>query len=138
MLIQEIKQAITDLARQHAELNEVSLGDANEAELLEWQAESLIIEYCENKEYLINGFPTEIKRRYENNEISDEEYDEDFFCDERYRLYLDMLSLEKEDVAALNWHYTQSFWPDIYTSITDFLESIKENIESGVFYDCKL
>lgn len=133
-----IQQKITALAQKHAALNENTLADFTDAELLESDARHLIISYCENQGYLINGFPTEMKRRYENDEISDEEYDEDYFCEERYDLYLDRLTLEKTDVAGLTWHYTSSFWPDQFDSKDEYLEHIKSCVEDGGFYDVTL
>ena len=44
--------------------------------------EELIIENCVSQGYLVNGFPTE-KRK-----LSEEELGEDYFCRERYQLYL--------------------------------------------------
>ena len=134
----EIKQKITALAQKHAASDENTLDDIKDAELLESDAKHLIIQYCENQGYLINGFPTEMKRRYENDEISDDEYDEDYFCEERYDLYLNTLTLEKPDVADLTWHYTNSFWPDQFDSKEEYLESMKDMIEGGGFYDVSL
>jgi hypothetical protein len=134
----EIKQKITALAQKHAASEENTLDDIKDAELLESDAKNLIIQYCENQGYLINGFPTEMKRRYKNNEISDEEYDEDYFCEERYGLYLDMLTLDKTDVAELTWHYTSSFWPDQFQSKDEYLEYIKSCVDDDGFYDVSL
>jgi hypothetical protein len=138
MTIEVIQQKITALAEKHAALDENTLDDFTDAELLESDARHLIISYCENQGYLINGFPTEMKRRYENDEISDEEYDEDYFCEERYDLYLDMLTLEKTDVAELTWHCTHSFWPEQFESKEAYLEHIKSCVEDGGFYDVTL
>ena len=138
MTITEIKQKITELAQKHAASEENTLDDFKDEEFLEDDARHLIIKYCENQNYLINGFPTEMKRRYDNDEISDDEYDEDYFCSERYDLYLDTLTLEKSDVAELTWHYTSSFWPDQFDSKEDYLESIKDMVEGGGFYDVSL
>lgn len=137
MTIEEIKQKISELAQKHAAGDENTLDEFTDAEFLESDARHLIIRYCENQGYLINGFPTEMKRRYENDEIRDEEYYEDYFCSERYDLYLDTLSLEKTDVAELTWHFTSSFWPEQFESKEEFLESIKGLIECG-YYDVSL
>jgi hypothetical protein len=138
MTTEEIKQKITALAQKHAASDENTLDDFTDAELLESDARHFIIQYCEHQGYLINGFPTEMKRRYENDEISDEEYDEDYFCEERYDLYLDMLTMEKTDVAELTWHYTSSFWPEQFDSKEAYLEHIKSCVEDGGFYDVTL
>ena len=69
----EIKQKISARAQKHAASNETIIDDFMDSKLLERDAKHLIIQYCENQGYLINGFPTEMKRRYENDEINDEE-----------------------------------------------------------------
>jgi hypothetical protein len=135
MNLEDIKQKISHLAQKHSSIPENELSDFGNSEVLESEAFHLIVNYSESQGYLINGFPTEIKNRYENDEISDEEYDEDYFCLERYELYLDTLTLQKDDVAELMWHYANSFWPDQFESKEDYIESIKIQIESGVFYD---
>lgn len=135
MNLEDIKQKISHLAQKHSSIPENDLSDFGNAEILESEAFHLIVDYSESQGYLINGFPTEIRNRYENDEISDEEYDEDYFCLERFELYLDTLTLQKDDVAELMWHYANSFWPDQFESKEDYIESIKIQIESGVFYD---
>ena len=135
MNLEDIKQKISHLAQKHSSIPENDLSDFGNAEILESEAFHLIVDYSESQGYLINGFPTEIRNRYENDEISDEEYDEDYFCLERYELYLDTLTLQKDDVAELMWHYANSFWPDQFESKEDYIDSIKIQIESGVFYD---
>jgi len=98
----------------------------------------MIIHYCEGQGYLINGFPTDMKRRYENNEISDEEYVEDYFCDERFDHYLDRLTLKKNNVAKWNGHYTSGFGPSHFESKDIFKEIIKScGVDCG-FYDVSL
>jgi hypothetical protein len=135
MTIEQIKTKITELAKKHASINEENLGDFNDAELLETQAEDLIIAYCEEKGYLVNGFPTE-KRQLSEEELDD--YDCEYFCRERFDLYLDILTYQKEDVAELTWHYTHLFWPDTFKSKEYFVELAKERVECGVFYDVEL
>jgi len=67
-----------------------------------------------------------------------DELDEDYFCRERFQLYLDLLSLEKEDVADLTWFFVSAFWPAQFSDKQDYLMTIKEQIECGVFYDVEL
>lgn len=128
MKLNQIKQQITALAQQHSAIDEKSLDDFKEAEWIEEEAEDIIIACCEQMGYLINGFPTEKKK------LSEDVLGEDYFCRERYRLYLDMLSLEKDDVAKLMWFYTSSFWPDAFKTKEDYLASTKEIVESTGFY----
>ena len=132
MTIQEIKNSISELAKKHAAINEENIGDINNAELLESQAQDLIIAFCEAKGYLVNGFPTE-KRK-----LAEEELDDEDFSQEHFQLYLDILTYQKEDVADLTWHYTDSFWPDYFESKEDFIAQAKERAESDSYYDVTL
>lgn len=131
MNIQTIKNTIIDLSRRHHSINDGGFSEIKSAEILESEAEDLIIEYCVNRNYLINGFPT-LK------EQMGEDYDEDYFSMERYQLYLDKLTLEKEDVAELTWCYMSSFWPDWFDTKEVFIENIKHQINSSNFYSVDL
>ena len=123
-----IKIKIKKLAQNHHATDEKGIDEFKDSELLELDAENLIITYCEEKKYLIEGFPTE-KRKIKD------QLDEDYFCRERYQYYLDRLTVEKEDVADLMWCYVSSFWPDYFGSKIEYIETIKEQINSGVFYE---
>jgi hypothetical protein len=131
MNISMIKDKISELASKHHSIDGGDFKDIKSAEILESEAQELIIDYCVNKNYLINGFPT-LKK-----ELA-EEYDEDYFSIERYQLYLDKLTLEKDDIAELTWCYISSFWPDWFDSKDEFIESIIYQINSGNFYDVDL
>lgn len=135
MTHEEIKAKITELAQKHAAIDEVEISDFKDAEWLEIQAEDLIIAYCEEKGYLVNGFPTE-KRLLSEEELDD--YDGDYFCRERFHLYLDILTYEKSDVAELTWHFTHLFWSDTFKSKEEFVELAKERADCPVFYDMKI
>jgi hypothetical protein len=123
-IILKIKQ----LAQNHHATDEDGIDEFKDSELLELEAENLIIAYCEEKKYLIEGFPTEKKK------IKDQ-LDEDYFCSERYHYYLDCLTVEKEDVADLMWCYVSSFWPDYFESKEEYILTIDEQLNSGVFYE---
>jgi hypothetical protein len=116
------------LSTEHSKLNS-DLSDEKDAEQIELEVEQLITSYCEEKGYLVNGFPTE-KRQ-----VPEEDLEEDYFCRERYQLYLDTLATQKEDVAELKWCYVSNFWADQYESKEEYLQSLKDNLDSGVFYD---
>ena len=131
MTLDEIKEKIKLLADKHISIDEDDLDAFDDAELFELEAEKLIVSYCEQKQYLINGFPTEKKK-------IEDELDEDYFCRERYQLYLDTLATTKNDVADLLWCYTSNFWPDSFISKDEYIETLKEQLESGVFYDLDL
>ncbi len=131
MEIEEIKHKITELAKEHQVVDLPIIDEIQFSEMIEIEAEDLIIAYCERQGYLINGFPTE-KRK-----IVEEEFEDDYFCRERFQLYLDTLAIEKEDVAEIWWHYNNSFWPDWAVEKDSFLNELKENLENGV-YDIEL
>ena len=128
MSIEEIIFKIKQLAQHHHATDENGIDEFKDVELLELEAENLIIAYCEEKIYLIEGFPTEKKK------IKDE-LDEDYFCSERYHYYLDCLTVEKEDVADLMWCYVSSFWPDYFESKEEYIATTKEQLNSGIFYE---
>ena len=129
---EEIIEQITSLSTKFHEINEQSIEDFNDAEWIEKQVEDLITDYCVQNNYLVNGFPTQKKS------LPIEELDEDYFCRERYQLYLDLLVTHNMDVADLMWHYVKSFWPNQFESKSNYLETLKEQIESGVFYDIEI
>lgn len=128
MSIKEIIFKIKQLAQNHHSTDENGIDVFKDSELLELEAENLIIAYCEEKKHLIRGFPTEKKK------IKDD-LDEDYFCRERYQYYLDCLTVEKEDVAELMWCYVSSFWPDSFESKQEYILTIKEQLNSDVFYE---
>ncbi|TXI67641.1 MAG: hypothetical protein E6Q45_07320 [Flavobacterium sp.] len=123
-----IKIKIIQLAQNHHATDEKGIDELKDSELLEIDAENLIIAYCEEKKYLIKGFPTEKKK------IKDQ-LDEDYFCRERYQYYLDCLTIEKKDVVELMWCYVSNFWPDSFDSKQEYILTIQEQLNSGVFYE---
>lgn len=127
-----IIEKIREIASRHASIQEVGIDEIKESELLEIEAENLIISYCEKMGYQVYGFPMD-KRN-----VDEDKLDEDYFCRERFQLYLDLLSLEKEDVAELMWFFVSTFWPAQFSNKQQYLLTIKEQIESGVFYDVEL
>ena len=128
MTKQEIKNKIEALAKQHHQADEEELG-FEIIYLYERDAMNSIVQYCECKGYLINGFPTQTRL------IIPEEDQEDYFNDERFQYYLDLLSLQKEEVAELNYTYQKSFWPDSIGTFDEFITSIQFQINSSNFYE---
>jgi len=126
----DIKNKITKLARAHHDTGD-ELDELSFSESLEEQAEKLIVSYCVEKGYQVQGFP------HEKMNSGSGKYDEDYFCQERYRLYLDSLLVLHEDVAELMWHYFNSFWPGFYSKKEAYIEETKHNVESGKLYDVK-
>lgn len=126
----EIKQQIKDLAEKHHAVQLPELYDELQAvEMIEAQALQLIVAYCEDRGYQIDGFPTAKRKLIEEEDLDEDEY----FTQERYEWYICRLTLEKEDVAELYWFYQNSFWPDYHESQMDFIQHLKNQIESGFF-----
>lgn len=128
----DIIKKIHELGSKHASIQEIGIDDFKDAELLEIEVENIIVSYCEGKGYQINGFP--MNKRM----LSEYELEEDYFSRERFQLYLDMLVLEKDDVAELMWCYVCAFWPSQYTDKQEYLTTIKGQIACGVFYEVQL
>ena len=126
--LKKIKSDITLMAVMHKATGN-DLDGLKDSDIIEIEAEQLLIAYSEQKGYLVNGFPTEKKQ------MPEEELEEDYFCRERYQLYLDTIATIYDDMAELMWCYVSNFWPDQYESKQEYLKSLKDNLDSGVFYD---
>ncbi len=127
-IIVVIKSKIIELSLEHKLIGD-NLDDYKDSDLIEIEAEQLVVSYCESNVYLVNGFP--IKKKI----LPVEDLEEDYFCRERYKLYLDTLAIQKEDVSELMWCYVSSFWEDQFSSKDEYIQNLKDNIDSGVFYD---
>jgi hypothetical protein len=128
--VDEIKNAIDLLSLEHSAVGD-DLEDFKDSDWIEQKAENLIVAYCESMDYQIDGFPQDKKRLAKENE----DFDEDYFCRERYQMYLDMLATTQFDVADLMWHYTSKFWPDQFDSKQEYIDNVLANIKLGTFYD---
>lgn len=126
--IEEVKTKIVELAQLHNALGD-DLHDFKDAELLEQEVEQLIVSHCVHLGYLINGFPAE------KQQLTEDELEEDYFCRERFQLYLDLNANIHEDIAELMWCYVSNFWSDQYASKEEYLRNLKDNLDSGSFYD---
>jgi hypothetical protein len=135
---QELNIKTAEFAQKLETHQEKKLTELQSAAILESEARHVIIHYCEGQGYLINGFPADMKRRYENNVIRDEEYFKDYFCDERFDHYLDSLTLKKSNVAKWNEHYTSGFEQAHFESKDIFIETIKSHGVDYGFYDVSL
>ncbi|MCF8430078.1 MAG: hypothetical protein K9G64_08090 [Bacteroidia bacterium] len=129
-IIEALKSKINELALEHKSIGD-NLDDFKTSDMIESEAEQLVVSYCETNGYLVNGFPTNKKK------LLEEDLEEDYFCRERYQLYLDTLATQKEDVAELMWYYVSSFWENQFESKDEYIQNLKDNLESGVFYDVK-
>lgn len=128
-LLEEIKIKIKNLAQQHNQCDDDLF---EEAELLEIQAENLVVEYCRSNNLLVNGFPTEMEKR------PIDELEEDYFCRERFQFYLDTLATQNEDVAALMWIYVSNFWKEQFENQYEYIEMLKEALTSDIYYEKRI
>lgn len=122
MNIQIIKKEILTLSKMHEAIDEITIGDLKDAELMENEIEKLIISYCQHQRYLING------------KIID---DKQYISREYLQWCIEKLAIEKEDIAEIWWYYNKNFWPDWVGEKTDFINQMKERLENK-FYDFEL
>ncbi len=128
MDIQEIKNQITLWAKEHKE------DDSHNyvfAEVCETDSEKLIVKYCMQKGYTINGFPQKLFN--ENLELIEEDEEDDINYRDHFLLYMDTLALEKPDVTELVLHYHNSFWPDSFDNEEVFKTLTKDMIKCNIY-----
>ena len=130
--INSIMDKITELALKHKAAGN-NIDDLEETSWLEEEALMLIADYCEKTGRIVEGFPHD-KRELAK---TDDFYDDEYFCLERYQLYFDTISIESTIIGDLNWHYVNSFWPGTFENKKEFIDSIYLRIQSGVFYEVK-
>ena len=109
----------------------------------EWEKQKAIIKkFCDDKNISFTGYTSlnddegnDILKDYMQVLAKPEEEQEDYFNDERFQYYLDLLSLQKEEVAELNYTYQKSFWTDSIGTFDEFITSIQFQINSSNFYE---
>ena len=99
------------------------------AEIYESAVRSIIIDYCEEKGYEVEGFPFQKRILGE----TDDYYDEDYFCFWRYVKYLDVLATTKEDVLELLYFYSCTFWKDLEITKDDYRKDLLEYIRVNIY-----
>ena len=105
-------------------IEEKDISDIADAESIEDDVTNLVIAYCEKKGYQVEGFPHE-KRKTINEDEAD-----DYFCPERFQLYINTLATTHNDVAELVWHYHNTFWPndELWPNKDALVKFIMENL----------
>ena len=121
----EIGKIYTNWKNCHSDLD----GDKY-AEIYESEVRSLIISYCENKRYEVEGYPFQKRILGE----TDNFYDEDYFCYERNLKYLDYLASTHDDVLELMYFYSKTFWSDQVGTLEEYKNYILKGIENN-FYE---
>ncbi|WP_395050149.1 hypothetical protein [Flavobacterium sp.] len=89
----------------------------------------IISDYCVNKGYEVEGFP--IQKRESALMISN--FDEDYFCHNRYIKYLDILATKYDDVFELMYFYSSTFWPDHFYDEKIYKERLLDYISCDVY-----
>ncbi|TQM39848.1 hypothetical protein [Flavobacterium branchiophilum] len=97
MNIDVIKKEIVAAHREWDKLGQ-SFDDDKYAEMYEAGVWDMLVSYCENKEYEVEGYPFEKRLLGE----TDEAYDEDYFCFERNVKYVEVLATQKPDVLCFS------------------------------------
>jgi hypothetical protein len=89
----------------------------------------LISDYCIGKSYEVDGFP--IQKR----ELStiNNNYDENYFCYERYIKYLDVLATRYDDAFELMYFYSSTFWPGQFYDKERYKEQLLDYIACDVY-----
>lgn len=126
MKIEEIKAEILKIYSKWKNLSD-SMDDDKYGEIYESDVRSLIIGYCENKGYEVEGYPFQKRILGE----TDQYYDEDYFCYERNLKYLDALAATREDVLELMYFYSKTFWQDQVGSKKDYKKYLIEGNENN-------
>lgn len=118
-----LQNKINALAQKHTQADELW-----EAETIESDVEKIVIDYCIEKGYNINGFP---------HKLLEKNIDIEEFCDsngidisDAYKQYLDYLIIENEDVGEIMWYYSTTFWPNQYDSKIEYINIVKTLMES--------
>jgi hypothetical protein len=124
--ISQIKEKIVEIHQKWSTLGD-SLSEFKHAEYYEQEVIDLLMTYCEEQQYEVEGFPFVHRKLSETNE----EFDDDYFT-ERNELYLNSVANEKNDVFDLYHFYSNLFWPDFCETEEDTRNSIQTKIQSIV------
>ena len=88
-----------------------------------------IAEYCVGKGYEVEGFPIHKEALTQTNSNPEEDY----FCNERYIKYLDILATQYEDVFELMYFYSATFWPEQFYDQDLYRQRLLDYISCDVY-----
>ncbi len=123
--IAQIKEKIVELHQKWSAVGD-SLSDFKQAEFYEQEVIDLLIAYCEEQKYDVEGYPFVHRKLSQTNE----DFDEDYFTD-KTDLYLNRLANEKKDVFELYHFYSHLFWPEFCKKEKDTRDSIHMEIQTS-------
>ena len=89
----------------------------------------IISDYCVGKGYEVEGFPMQKMALDKVNT----NYDEDYFCHNRYIKYLDVLATQYNDVFELMYFYSSTFWPEQFYDEKLYKERLLDYINCDVY-----
>lgn len=89
----------------------------------------IVSNYCVTQGYEVEGFPIQ-KRIFE---ILNANYDEDYFCHDRYVKYLDVLATQYDDVFELMYFYSSTFWPVQFYDKKRYKELLLDYVNYDVY-----
>jgi len=128
MEIESVKNRILDIHEVWDSLDE-SLCFFKCGEIHESYVIDIISHYCIDKGYNVDGFPME-KRILG---LSNANYNEDYFCNERYVKYLDILATKYDDVFELMYFFNSTFWLDQIYDEDQYKEQLLEYISCNIY-----
>ena len=120
MNINTIKEHITEIHKDWEVLGDSS-EDLKMAEIYETAVIEIISDYCQAKNYQVDGFPFKTRKTQGGVEIFDQKY----YCIERYQKYLDILLTKYKDVLDIMHHYNYTFWPDQTGNKKEYKATVK-------------
>lgn len=123
--ISQIKEKIVEIHQKWSAVGD-SLSDFKHAEYYEQEVIDLLIAYCEEQKYEVEGFPFVHRKLSKTNK----DFDDDYFT-ERNELYLNSVANEKNDVFDLYHFYSNLFWPDFCETEEDTRNSIQMAIQTS-------
>jgi GTPase SAR1 family protein len=129
MNIDDIKYEIIEFAKVYNMLNNKTYKEYLFAKIIEDEVISLIYNYCQSNDSIINDSSPKKIKKLDN---SKSQHD-DSFNKEIQRLYIQLLSLEKQEIADLFWFYKSQFWPLWFDDRNKFIEQIRCEIINGFF-----
>lgn len=89
----------------------------------------LLVEYCVERGYEVDGFPIKKRELSDNSNLCDEDY----FCEARYVKYLDILATKNDDVLELMFFYSSTFWLEHFDDKIKYKNQLLDYISCDVY-----
>lgn len=121
MTMDEIKYEINEFAKVYNMLNNRTYKEYLFTKIIEDEVTSLIFNYCQTNDNIINDSSTKKIKKIDNSNSQND----DSFSKEIQQLYIQLLSLEKQEIADLLWFYKSLFWPLWFDDRNKFIEQIR-------------